>query len=78
MDPIQSAPTIRYNSAPPQQVTRKLIRNNPYWFVSCANIVVPYEMLPKIVCMYVIRTLPATHWVTLERFLYWMYKNDPA
>ena len=48
MNPIHSASTIRYNSAPHQQVVRKWIRYNPYSFVSCVNIVIRYETLPNL------------------------------
>ena len=48
MNPIGSAPTIRYNAAPHQQVVQKWIRYNPYRFVSSVNVVIRYETLPNL------------------------------
>ena len=47
MNPIRSAPTMRYNSASHQQVVRKWIRYNLYRFLSPVNIVIRYETLPN-------------------------------
>ena len=48
MNPIRSAPTIQYNSAPHQQVVRKSsIRYNLYCFVSRVDIVIRYGTLPN-------------------------------
>ena len=44
-NPIRSAPTIRYDSPPHQQVVRKWIRYNPYRSVSRVNFVILYETL---------------------------------
>ena len=52
MNPIRSAPTIRYNSAPHQQVVGKSIRYNLYRFVSRVNIVIRYGMLPNLALIY--------------------------
>ena len=48
MNPISSAPTIRYKSAPHQQVVRKWTRYNPYCSDSGVNIVIRYEPLPNL------------------------------
>ena len=46
-NPIRSTPTIRYRTAPPQQVVRNVILYNPYWFASCVKIVIRKKTLPK-------------------------------
>ena len=43
-----SVPTIRYNSAPHQQVVRKSIRYNSDHFVSRVNVIIRYGTLPNL------------------------------
>ena len=52
MNPIRSAPTILYNSAPHQQVVRKSIRYYLYCFVSRVNIVIRYGTLSNLALIY--------------------------
>ena len=52
MNPISSAPTIRYNPTPHQHVVRKLTRYNLYCFVSRVNIVIRYGTLPNPALIY--------------------------